>query len=163
MGSAGRRVELPHGMNSENPRTPITLKLKKCFSRLLRLSSISVLCVWLFFFIFADKGHAIAKSSPSPKEVENYVRSESIQYGVDPKIALFIVGHESNFDPTRIGDDGISIGAWQINIKAHPNITKAEALDLAWSTKWSLKQLKEGHAKIWSTYRFCKKLYGTCP
>lgn len=97
---------------------------------------------------------------PTIGQIQTLVASEADLAGVDPKIALYIVSSESNFDPSRqsnypdpTGPNGQedSWGLWQIHLPAHPDITKAEALDPVWSTEWAVEQLKSGNCKIWTT------------
>ena len=95
--------------------------------------------------------------------IPNFIRQEAIKYGVDPLTALFIVQHESQFRPEAMGDDGQSRGLWQISKRWHPEVSDEMAFSPRKSTEWALKRIKAGYANEWSTYRFCMKLYQTCP
>jgi hypothetical protein len=46
-----------------------------------------------------------------------------------------------------------SWGPWQIHLTAWPEISKEQALDLDWSTRWAAQQWANGNARIWSCYR----------
>lgn len=95
-----------------------------------------------------------SSNSLSKDEIKNYIIQRSKESGINPELSLCIVKHESQFQGDRIGDTdfkGVSLGWWQINTWYNPTITKEFAFDLASSTDWSLKQLKAGHRKWWST------------
>lgn len=96
--------------------------------------------------------------------------------GIDPQIALFIAEKESRFDFLSRGDlNGVckygknkgkpqeSRGIWQFNNCSFPNISDAEAFDVASSTALAMEQMKKGNYKIWSVYRWCREWYNDCP
>jgi hypothetical protein len=100
---------------------------------------------------------------PTPLQVKAYVRTEAVDHGVDPVLALWIVKHESQFNPRAKGDGEASRGLWQISKIYHPEVTDAMAFNVRSSTEWSLERIREGKASEWSTYRFCRTLYEDCP
>ncbi|HXP80415.1 MAG TPA: transglycosylase SLT domain-containing protein [Verrucomicrobiae bacterium] len=97
------------------------------------------------------------------QEVKAYVQTEATEYGVNPKLALWIVKHESEFNPRAKGDGEASRGLWQISKIYHPEVSDAMAFNVASSTEWSLERIRSGKANEWSTYRFCRTLYEDCP
>jgi len=97
------------------------------------------------------------------QEVKAYVQTEATEYGVNPKLALWIVKHESEFNPRAKGDGEASRGLWQISRIYHPEVSDAMAFNVASSTEWSLERIRSGKANEWSTYRFCRTLYEDCP
>lgn len=97
------------------------------------------------------------------QEVKAYVQTQAMQYGVNPKLALWIVKHESQFDPLAKGDGEASRGLWQISRIYHPEVSDAVAFNVASSTEWSLERIRSGKVNEWSTYRFCRTLYEDCP
>lgn len=101
--------------------------------------------------------------APGVREVKAYVRTRAVQQGVDPHLALWIVQHESSFNPHAKGDGEASRGLWQISRVYHPEVTDAEAFSVSSSTEWSLGQIRSGKVNEWSSYRNCKALYGECP
>jgi soluble lytic murein transglycosylase-like protein len=105
----------------------------------------------------------LQSGKPSAGQVKAYVQTQAMQHGVDPKLALWIVRHESSFDPRAQGDGEASRGLWQISKIYHPEVSDATAFDVASSTAWSLERIRSGKVKEWSTYRFCRTLYGDCP
>ena len=100
---------------------------------------------------------------PSAQEVKAYVQTEATEYGVNPKLALWIVKHESEFNPRAKGDGEASRGLWQISKIYHPEVSDAMAFNVASSTEWSLERIRSGKANEWSTYRYCRTLYEDCP
>ena len=97
------------------------------------------------------------------QEVKAYVQTQATEYGVNPKLALWIVKHESEFNPRARGDGEASRGLWQISRIYHPEVSDAMAFNVALSTEWSLERIRSGKVKEWSTYRFCRTLYKDCP
>src|ERR1700691_1483328 len=51
--------------------------------------------------------------------------------GPDLQVAAAVALAESSGDPNARGDPtlGVSVGLWQVNLKAHPNYTQAQLLD----------------------------------
>jgi hypothetical protein len=102
-------------------------------------------------------------AAPSVREVRAYVRTQAAQQGVDPQLALWIVKHESSFNPRARGDGEASRGLWQISRVYHPEVTDAQAFSVESSTEWSLGRIRAGKVNEWSSYRNCKTLYEDCP
>ena len=94
----------------------------------------------------------------STSTVRNYVEQEAIKVGVDPKMVYSIVNCESGFVPqqskhlTKTGEQEDSWGVWQIHLPSHPTITREQAMDVEWSTNWSLGEIKKGNAYLWSCW-----------
>ena len=97
------------------------------------------------------------------EQVKAYVQTQATEYGVNPRLALWIVKHESQFNPHAKGDGEASRGLWQISRIYHPEVSDAVAFNVASSTEWSLERIRSGKVNEWSTYRFCKTLYEDCP
>ena len=95
--------------------------------------------------------------------VKAYVEAQALKYGVNPNLAIWIVRHESQFNPRAKGDGEASRGLWQISKIYHPEVTDTIAFNMASSTEWSLGRIRAGKAHEWSTYRFCRTLYRDCP
>jgi hypothetical protein len=96
-------------------------------------------------------------------QVAAYIQTQALKHGVSPKLALWIVKHESQFNPRAKGDGEASRGLWQISKIYHPEVSDAMAFNVRSSTQWSLERIRSGKANEWSTYRFCKTLYEDCP
>lgn len=95
--------------------------------------------------------------------VRAYVQSAARAAGVDPRVAEWIVAHESGHRPEVTGDGGASRGLWQINKAWHPEVSDACAYSIACSTHWSLQRIRSGYADEWSTWRDCKTRFDDCP
>ena len=82
--------------------------------------------------------------------------------------ALFIVKHESNFEPNKIGDDDkicpmtnkkqSSRGLWQISDCYNPQVSDICAYDIICSTNWAILRVKN-NSNIWSVWRFRNEWY----
>jgi len=103
------------------------------------------------------------REGPTAQQVKAYVQTEAMEFGVNPKVALWIVKHESQFNPRAKGDGEASRGLWQISRIYHPEVSDAVAFNIASSTEWSLDRIRSGKVNEWSTYRYCKTLYEDCP
>lgn len=99
----------------------------------------------------------------SPFQVKAYVQRQAVRRGVDPQVALWIVKHESSFNPRAKGDGEASRGLWQISRIYHPEVSDAEAFNVVASTEWSLRRIRSGKVSEWSSYRYCRDLYEDCP
>lgn len=97
------------------------------------------------------------------QQVKAYVRTQAVEHGVDPNLALWIVRHESQFNPRARGDGEASRGLWQISKIYHPEVSDTAAYSVRSSTRWSLERIRSGKVNEWSSYRYCRTLYGDCP
>lgn len=89
------------------------------------------------------------------KEIEIQIRSIAVEVGLkDVERALAIGRCESGLNPNSVGDHGYSYGLWQIHLPSHPDISKQQALDPDWSTRWALNRMKQGSWSLWT----CNKL-----
>lgn len=95
--------------------------------------------------------------------VRQYVQNKARAAGVDPRIAEWIVTHESQHRPDATGDGGESRGLWQINKDWHPEVSDACAYDVPCSTRWSLERIRSGYAEEWSTWKYCRAWFDDCP
>ena len=102
-------------------------------------------------------------SRTSVQEVKAYVQRQAVEFGVDPFLALWIVKHESSFNPRAKGDGEASRGLWQISRIYHPEVSDDVAFSIASSTGWSLQRIRDGKVNEWSAYRDCRTLYRDCP
>jgi soluble lytic murein transglycosylase len=64
----------------------------------------------------------------------------SIQYGIDPKVALSVCQIESNFNTNVIGITG-DIGLFQLNPNSFPNYSKNQLKDPITNMKLGIKYL----------------------
>jgi hypothetical protein len=104
----------------------------------------------------ANTNQALTTTSSTEKL---YVTIAAISYGVSPLVADFIIQHESQWDPGRVGDDGNSRGLWQISSIYHSEVSNACAYSVVCSTNWALNWIAKGNINQWSTWRFRCKWY----
>lgn len=112
---------------------------------------------------FATQPATFTGGRPSAQEVKAYVRAQAVERGVDPQLALWIVKHESSYNPRAKGDGEASRGLWQISKVYHPEVSDEQAFGVASSTQWSLGRIRDGKVNEWSSYRNCRVLYSNCP
>jgi|SRR5579864_8886516 len=98
-----------------------------------------------------------------PLNVPAYVQTAARAAGVNPRIAEWIVSHESRHHPYALGDNGQSRGIWQINRVYHPEVSDACAYDVQCSTDWSLRRIQDGYVNEWTTWKYCREWYDDCP
>ena len=101
------------------------------------------------------------------EKIIKFISFISEKYQVKDR-ALFIVRHESNFDPKRIGDDDKvcpitgkkqnSRGLWQISDCYNPQVSDVCAYDVICSTIWAIPKVKNT-PDIWSVWRFRNEWY----
>src|SRR4029077_18902259 len=103
-----------------------------------------------------DDPFRLQGGKPNTGVIKAYLRTEAMEYGVDPFLALWIVKHESSFNPRAKGDGEASRGLWQISKIYHPEVSDAMAFNVASSTEWSLDRIRSGKVNEWSSYRNCK-------
>jgi hypothetical protein len=109
---------------------------------------------------------ALLKTTSTPRgrlAVRAYVQDAAKTAGVNPRIAEWIVSHESRHHPEATGDGGESRGLWQINKAWHPEVSDACAYDVTCSTNWSLERIRAGYVDEWSTWKYCKARFEDCP
>ena len=88
--------------------------------------------------------------------VEDLVSKYALQYNVSASRMLATMKCESGLNNLAIGDHGNSYGIAQIFLKAHPEVTIAEAQDPAFASEFMAKEFSKGNARIWTCWR---KLY----
>jgi hypothetical protein len=99
----------------------------------------------------------------NPASIRAYIVQQAKFAGVPPSRALFIVQHESHFDPTMTGDtDKVcprtgrkqrSRGLWQISDCYHSEVDDATAYSVVRSTVWAMSRLLS-KPNEWSTWKF---------
>lgn len=82
------------------------------------------------------------------------------RYGADFDDLEAVAQCESNFDAGAKGDyengKPTSFGIFQIHLPAHPEVTRAQALDPWFSIDWAAKQFAAGKQNMWTCYRMLK-------
>ena len=93
----------------------------------------------------------------STSSIKSFIEAEARKAGVDEKLAVRLVKCESGFVPqqSQIVKNGVredSWGVWQIHLPSHPQVTREKAMDIEFSTGYSLDLIKKGKASLWSCY-----------
>jgi hypothetical protein len=107
---------------------------------------------------------AISATIPAPEvvplSIQGTIDAYARLYGVSAKELYDILNCESGLNPQAEGDKEngqfTSFGISQIHLIAHPDITKAEALDYDFSIQFMAEQISKGNAQIWT----CAKIMG---
>lgn len=105
----------------------------------------------------------LTSNPQGPLKIRAYVEGAAKTRGVNPRVAEWIVTHESQHHPEAIGDGGESRGLWQINKAWHPEVSDACAYSVRCSTNWSLERIRAGHIDEWRTWKYCKERFDDCP
>jgi hypothetical protein len=96
--------------------------------------------------------------APEKTDIETMIRSEAIKTGVDPDLAVRVAKCESGLvvSATHSNDNGsIDRGLYQINNKAHPEVTDEQAFDPEFSTKFFCDAVKKGCLRWWNATKTC--------
>ena|SRR3990167_3090457 len=92
----------------------------------------------------------------APRSIEQIINEAAIENGIDAEKFLNVAKCESSLRPDVVGDEGNSIGLWQIHLPSHPDVTEEFARNPVLATAWSAEKFKKDPT-IWSCYRI---LYG---
>lgn len=114
---------------------------------------------------FGPTTPVLAAQLPAPifasSTAEDIILSYAAHYGIDGKVFLNTLRCESGFTASAKGDyvsgNPTSFGVAQIHLPAHPEVTRAEALDPLWSIDWAAHQFSLGNAYMWSCYHGSEK------
>lgn len=104
------------------------------------------------FNVEPSRGQLEEVKEVSQPSLEDYIIAKAKEHGVDPETALAVAMCESSLNPKAIGDNGDSLGLWQINSPSWPEVTREQALDGYWATDWAMPKLK-ATPEIWTCYR----------
>jgi hypothetical protein len=95
----------------------------------------------------------------------------ALKKAIDPKAELVAIGKakslsdakieqiksvikcESGWNPKAIGDNGRSFGLVQIHLPAHPDISKAQALNPTFAINFIVDEFKRGNQWKWTCYK----------
>jgi hypothetical protein len=87
--------------------------------------------------------------------LESCISSKASEYNVSEKLITRIVMCESGGNPNAnlhtSRED--SWGVAQINLKAHPQITKEQAIDIEFAIDFLAKNLSNGRGSMWTCYK----------
>lgn len=75
----------------------------------------------------------------------------ALEHGISPVALKNLVKSESSWKPKAVGDKGCSYGLTQINICAHKEVTKKQALDPEWNLEWAANEIEHGRSYQWTS------------
>ncbi len=87
-----------------------------------------------------------------PPTISEMITDAADKYDVSEKTMRRVIDCESGYNKLAIGDSGKSHGLVQINLRAHPNISKTQAQDPEFAINFLAKNLAAGNGKIWSCF-----------
>jgi len=72
----------------------------------------------------------------------------------DPSLAVAVAWAESGGNPSALGDNGDSVGLWQINMPSHPEYTRDVLLNPIGNVKAAFAISQQGRDwSPWTTFR----------
>lgn len=105
---------------------------------------------------FGQTTPALAQTLPpvvySTTTAVDIITAYAAHYGIPAQPLIDTLYCESDFNPDAVGDNDTSFGVAQIHLPAHPEITKAEALDPLWAINWAAAQFAAGREHEWTCY-----------
>lgn len=98
---------------------------------------------------------ASAWDADNPESVKEYIHYVASKEGVNVGWALTIAHCESGITAGAIHQSPkeYSVGVFQINLKAHPYITREQALNPFFNIGWAIDRMREGKWSWWSCFR----------
>lgn len=94
----------------------------------------------------------IATLPLATSSVAALIKIDAAKYGIDGEQLYKTLQCESGLRGDRVGLAG-ELGVAQIYLPAHPDLTRAQALDERFSIDWAAKSFAEGYAHWWTCYR----------
>ena len=102
----------------------------------IHLLFVTMLVAWAFLLIpqSPKEQETISRSAPlSIEDIERIIDEAAVRHGIDRQKFLAVAKCESSLRPGVIGDDGNSVGLFQIHLPSHPDVTE----ELARATEWA--------------------------
>ena len=85
--------------------------------------------------------------------IAGYIAEYSAEFGVASSTLNAVIKCESGGDKNAVGDFGTSFGLVQIHLPSHPELTKDQAFDPAFSIRYLAKKISIGHGYLWTCFR----------
>ncbi len=88
-------------------------------------------------------------SFPYRQNVQQRIRE------IEPELGdtlILLANCESTLNPNAMGDDANSFGLYQIFLKWHTDVTREQALEIDFATRWTAQKIREGEGHIWSCW-----------
>lgn len=97
-----------------------------------------------------------ARLTPAQRRLADLIVEASRAAGVNPAFMLALAVTESSLRSAVVGDDGVSVGLFQINVRAHPEYQGFDLSDPAVNIAIAIAELKAMHrqypGQIWISY-----------
>jgi len=117
-------------------------------------------------------------ASSTPDAMISLIRTAAQSAGANPEIAVWIAQHQSQLDPTTVGDKNFvcnlpnsplygqitpSYGLYQINQCSHPDISIASSEDPTFAANWAAQQIATGNTDVFSSWKMRCLWYEAAP
>ena len=118
-----------------------------------------IFCTVLFFLALPWKSttaeHIMPIEIKYPTDPQALVTYYAKRYKVSEKTMRAVIKCESGWNTKAINNSKIeySAGLVQINLRAHKNITLAQAQDPNFAIRFLASNLAKGNGRIWTCYR----------
>lgn len=94
----------------------------------------------------------VIAASAATTSAADLIKKDATKYGVDEDELYQTLQCESGLHDDHVGLAG-ELGVAQIYLPAHPDITKAQALDERFSIDFAARSFATGYAHWWTCYR----------
>jgi hypothetical protein len=95
----------------------------------------------------------ILPTATTTMTIAGYIAEYSAEFGVASSTLNAVIKCESGGDKNAVGDFGTSFGLVQIHLPSHPELTKDQAFDPAFSIRYLAKKISENKGSMWTCYR----------
>jgi soluble lytic murein transglycosylase-like protein len=96
---------------------------------------------------------AQVKSIERNEDLVPLAKAVALKHGLNQELFMKVINCESSFNPNAVGDNGHSYGLAQINLPAHPEVSKEQATDPNFALGWMANQWEQGRQDEWTCYR----------
>lgn len=98
---------------------------------------------------------ASAWDANNPESVKEYVSYLAEKENLDVSTVMAIAKCESGFNKNALHstEKEYSVGVFQINLKAHRDVTEEQALNPFFNINWAIDQMVLGHFSMWTCWR----------
>lgn len=83
--------------------------------------------------------------------IQALISNKAEEYSISSTTLFNLVKSESTLNPDAVGDKGCSVGLVQINLCAHPNVAKEDALDPEFALTYAAKAIASSTEYAWTS------------
>ncbi len=97
-----------------------------------------------------------------PESIEALIQRVAHEEGISPTTLYNLADSESDLTPDAVGDHGCSLGIIQLNLCAHPEVSKDQALNPEWALTKAAKDIATNNDYIYTScncYGYIKANY----